>query len=165
MVDMQNQTSTRQIVVIGAGPAAWRFVRAFQEKDGGTSHITVLNEEPYLPYDRVALEKIFQDPDKDLTLGEAALWDAPNITLLNQVTGTKIDRASQAVHASNGRVYPYDELVLATGSSAVKIPIPGSEAAHVFRTIDGVKKVVSEMARLKQELGRAPKAIVVGGGR
>lgn len=164
MVDMQNQTSTRQIVVIGAGPAAWRFVRAFQEKDGGTSHITVLNEEPYLPYDRVALEKIFQDPDKDLTLGEAALWDAPNITLLNQVTGTKIDRASQAVHASNGQVYPYDELVLATGSSAVKIPIPGSEAAHVFRTIDGVKKVVSEMARLKQELGRAPKAIVVGGG-
>lgn len=164
MVDSQNQKSTRNIVVIGGGPAAWRFVRAFQQKDAGASHITVLNDEPYLPYDRVALEQIFNDPNRDLTLGEADLWQAENITLLNEVRGTKIDRAARTVSASNGETYPYDELILATGSSAVKIPIPGSESAHVFRTIDGVKNVVSEMERLSQKLGRAPKAIVVGGG-
>ncbi|MDO4898897.1 MAG: nitrite reductase large subunit NirB [Rothia sp. (in: high G+C Gram-positive bacteria)] len=164
MTHAQTQKNTRNIVVIGGGPAAWRFVRAFQQKDGGASTITVLNDEPYLPYDRVALEQIFTDPQRDLTLGDAALWQESNINLLNQVRGTKINRADQTVEASNGETYPYDELVLATGSSAVKIPIPGSESAHVFRTIDGVKKVVEEVAHLKDQLGRAPKAIVVGGG-
>lgn len=164
MAHDQNQDPTRSIVVIGGGPAAWRFVRAFQAKDGGASSITVLNDEPYIPYDRVALEKIFNEPDRDLTLGERELWDSPNITLLNEVRGTAIDRTNRTVTASNGETYPYDELVLATGSSAVKIPIPGSESAHVFRTIDDVKTVVAEMGRLQQKLGRAPKAIVVGGG-
>lgn len=157
-------TNQRSVLVIGGGPAAWRFAKAFIEKDAGASHLTVLNDEPYLPYDRVALEQIFIDPNRDLTLGNSDLWTSPHITLVNGVSATAIDRKNRTVRATDGRSYPYDELVLATGSSAVKIPIPGSESAHVFRTIDGVKNVVSEMERLSEKLGRAPKAIVVGGG-
>lgn len=164
MVDTQNQKYARNIVVIGGGPAAWRFAKAFIEKDSGVSHLTVLNNEPYLPYDRVALEQIFIDPHRDLTLGDSNLWTSPHVTLVNGVSATAIDRKNRSVRATDGRSYSYDELVLATGSSAVKIPIPGSESAHVFRTIDGVKNVVSEMDRLSQKLGRTPKAIVVGGG-
>lgn len=157
-------TNQRSVLVIGGGPAAWRFAKAFIEKDAGASHLTVLNDEPYLPYDRVALEQIFIDPNRDLTLGNSDLWTSPHVTLVNGVSATAIDRKNRTVRATDGRSYPYDELVLATGSSAVKIPIPGSESAHVFRTIDGVKNVVSEMERLSEKLGRAPKAIVVGGG-
>lgn len=157
-------TNQRSVLVIGGGPAAWRFAKAFIEKDADASHLTVLNDEPYLPYDRVALEQIFIDPNRDLTLGDSDLWTSPHITLVNGVSATAIDRKNRTVRATDGRSYPYDELVLATGSSAVKIPIPGSESAHVFRTIDGVKNVVSEMERLSEKLGRAPKAIVVGGG-
>ena len=157
-------TNQRSVLVIGGGPAAWRFAKAFIEKDAGASHLTVLNDEPYLPYDRVALEQIFIDPNRDLTLGDSDLWTSPHVTLVNGVSATAIDRKNRTVRATDGRSYPYDELVLATGSSAVKIPIPGSESAHVFRTIDGVKNIVSEMERLSEKLGRAPKAIVVGGG-
>ncbi|SLE53645.1 Probable nitrite reductase [Mycobacteroides abscessus subsp. bolletii] len=157
-------TNQRSVLVIGGGPAAWRFAKAFIEKDAGASHLTVLNDEPYLPYDRVALEQIFIDPNRDLTLGDSDLWTSPHITLVNGVSATAIDRKNRTIRATDGRSYPYDELVLATGSSAVKIPIPGSESAHVFRTIDGVKNIVSEMERLSEKLGRAPKAIVVGGG-
>ena len=51
----------RNILVVGAGPAAWRFVRAYHEGAEAAGRaadtITVLNDEPYTPYDRVAIER------------------------------------------------------------------------------------------------------------
>lgn len=153
----------RNILVVGGGPAAWRFVRSFLAENQ-TDRITVLSEEDHVPYDRVALEKLFKEPTKDLTLANPEIWDSPQVTLVRGVRGEKINRTARTVTASNQADYPYDELVLATGSRASTIPIPGSEKSHVFRTIEDVQGMVSEVARLKNQLGRAPKAIVVGGG-
>lgn len=159
---------SRNILVIGAGPAAWRFVRAYRDgapaagRDADT--ITVLNDEPYTPYDRVAIEQLFKDPEKDLTLGDAALWEQPGVNLVSGVHAEELNRKEGTVKASDGNTYPYDVLIFATGSSAVRIPIPNADAAHVFRTIDDVKNMVGEVQRLKEKLGRAPRGIVVGGG-
>ena len=165
---MSASPTARNILVLGAGPAAWRFVRAYADAAPGTIHendrITVINNEKHIPYDRVAIEKIFVDPDKDLTLGDPELWNNPNINLVSGVNATAVDRKARTVTADNGETYPYDELIFATGSRAVRIPIPNSQVAHVFRTIDDVQRMVSEVARLKEQLGRAPRAIVVGGG-
>ncbi|MEX3609820.1 nitrite reductase large subunit NirB [Rothia sp. LK2588] len=159
----KNSHSARNILVIGGGPAAWRFVRSFLAENT-TDTVTVISEETHTPYDRVGLEKLFKEPTKDLTLGDPELWNAPTVNLISGVRATKLNPDDRTVVADNGETYSYDELVLATGSRAVKIPISGSEAAHVFRTIDDVQTMVSEVARLKEKLGRAPKAIVVGGG-
>ena len=74
---MSASPTARNILVLGAGPAAWRFVRAYADAAPGTIHendrITVINNEKHIPYDRVAIEKIFVDPDKDLTLGDPEL--------------------------------------------------------------------------------------------
>ncbi len=156
--------SGRKILVVGGGPAAWRFVRAIHGEGLGEDTVTVLMDEPFVPYDRVALEQIFNDTEKDLTLGESTLWEQPGIELKLNTRASALDRKNQTVTTSSGEVYPYDELVLATGSRAVKIPIPGAEAAHVFRTINDVRTVVTEMDRLTKKLGRAPRGIVVGGG-
>ena len=160
--------TARNILVVGAGPAAWRFVRAYHEgaQDAGRASetITVLNDEPYIPYDRVAIEQLFKDTDKDLTLGDPALWDESTIKLVNNTRGESLNRDSRVVKGSDGVDYPYDVLVFATGSSAVRIPIPNADCAHVFRTADDVKNMVSEVERLQTKLGRAPRGIVVGGG-
>lgn len=153
----------RNILVIGGGPAAWRFVRSFL-KENTADIVTVLSEEDHVPYDRVALEKLFKEPTKDLTLANPEIWDDERVNLVRGVLGSEIKRAERIVIGSDGKEYPYDELILATGSRAFKIPIAGSEKAHVFRTIEDVQTMVSEVARLKEELGRTPKAIVVGGG-
>ena len=54
----------RNILVVGAGPAAWRFVRAYHEGAEAAGRaadtITVLNDEPYTPYDRVAIEQLLR---------------------------------------------------------------------------------------------------------
>ena len=158
----------RNILVVGAGPAAWRFVRAYHEGAEAAGRaadtITVLNDEPYIPYDRVAIEKIFKDTEKDLTLGDPELWNAENINLVNNCHAEKLDRTRRVVTDTEGNEYPYDVLVFATGSRAVRIPILNSDAAHVFRTIDDVKNMVSEVNRLQDTLGRAPRGVVVGGG-
>ncbi len=158
----------RNILVVGAGPAAWRFVRAYHEGAEAAGRaadtITVLNDEPYIPYDRVAIEQIFKDTEKDLTLGDPELWNAENINLVNNCHAEKLDRTRRVVTDTEGNEYPYDVLVFATGSRAVRIPILNSDAAHVFRTIDDVKNMVSEVKRLQETLGRAPRGIVVGGG-
>lgn len=154
----------RNILVIGGGPAAWRFVRAYLKESQNEDRVTVLSTEAHVPYDRVALEQLFKDPEKDLTLANPEIWEDSRVNLQLGVSATAIDRKNHMVSADNGESYPYDELVLATGSRAVKIPIPGSDSAHVFRTIEDVQTMVSEVARLKEKLGRAPRAIVVGGG-
>ena len=63
----------REVVVIGGGPAAHRLVDALQsralqshESEQGI-RITVLADEPHLPYDRVALSTRLGG-DADLTL-------------------------------------------------------------------------------------------------
>ena len=158
----------RNILVVGAGPAAWRFVRAYHEGAEAAGRaadtITVLNDEPYIPYDRVAIEKIFKGTEKDLALGDPELWNAENINLVNNCHAEKLDRTRRVVTDTEGNEYPYDVLVFATGSRAVRIPILNSDAAHVFRTIDDVKNMVSEVNRLQSTLGRAPRGVVVGGG-
>ncbi len=158
-----NTQEPRNILVIGGGPAAWRFVRAFLQENS-RDQVIVLSAEKHIPYDRVALEQLFKEPTKDLTLANPEIWQDPRVNLVLGVSAQSINRKEQTVKADNQETYPYDQLVLATGSRAVKIPIPGSEAAHVFRTIEDVQTMVSEVARLKKQLGRAPQAIVVGGG-
>ncbi|WP_125773083.1 nitrite reductase large subunit NirB [Antribacter gilvus] len=139
---MDSSGAPRKLVVVGGGMVAQRFVEALRARDtAGTWQVDVFAEEPRKPYDRVALTKYFEvrDPE-ELTLGDPALWDDPLVTLHRDCAVTAIDREARTVTDRLGRVHPYDELVLATGSNAAMPPIPGNDLPGVFvyRTIDDV---------------------------
>jgi nitrite reductase (NADH) large subunit len=154
----------REIVVIGGGPAAHRFVDAVRSRDAaGSIHVTVLTEEPHLPYDRVALSKRL-DGLTDLTLEPRSVWDSAHVTLRTGERGASIDRDARTVVTARGEVLRYDELILATGSSATVPDIPGAELARVYRTIDDVDFATNEVARLANALGRPARVLVAGGG-
>ncbi|TFB86434.1 nitrite reductase large subunit [Cryobacterium algoricola] len=155
----------RRIVVIGGGPAAHRFAEAMQARStpGEDSELLVLGDERHLPYDRVALSRRLVDSE-DLTLGDRALWEAPGIAYRGGSRVDSIDPAGRTVTLADGETLSYDELVFATGSSATVPPIPGSEAGHVYRTIEDVDFLVAEVARLRERLGRPANVVVVGGG-
>ncbi|CAL8898244.1 nitrite reductase large subunit [Kocuria varians] len=154
----------RSVLVLGGGPAAFRLVRALTEHDGDPLDVTVLTDEPYTPYDRVALETLFDDPQRDLTLGDGSLWRRPDVHLLTGTRAVSLDRQRRVVTDDHGAQHAYDDVVLATGSSAAVIPIPGSDHTHVFRGVDDVRAMVREVEDLEQRLGRTPRAVVVGGG-
>ncbi|MBG6191751.1 nitrite reductase (NADH) large subunit [Arthrobacter sp. CAN_A212] len=153
----------RRIVVIGGGPAAHRFVEALWRRGTDGLLITVLTEEAHAPYDRVALSRRLID-DVDLSLGESIMWREPAIALVTGERAVQLDLDAQCVTGASGTRYPYDDVVFATGSEAVRLPLPGGEHAVVYRTVDDMHWLRSETARLAIDLGRAPRAVVIGGG-
>ncbi|MBP2411498.1 nitrite reductase (NADH) large subunit [Arthrobacter stackebrandtii] len=157
----------RRVVVVGGGPAAHRFTEAMHSRGMSGWHITVLTEEAHTPYDRVALSRALTDVDTDLTLGDPALWEHGSVHLVRGAKVVAIDPDRRTVHTSAGGEaahHPYDELVLATGSDAVRLGIPGAEHLHVYRTLEDVRALNAEVARLGEKLGRTVNTAVIGGG-
>ncbi|MEQ4565054.1 nitrite reductase large subunit NirB [Paenarthrobacter sp. CAP02] len=154
----------RRIVVVGGGPAAHRFVDAMFNRGLEGWQVTVLTEEAHLPYDRVALSKALTETGVDLTLGDASMWEHPAITLKTGERAVKIDSAAKSVLTAAGNKYEYDHLVVASGSDAARLPIPGAEHTHVYRTLEDVWAINQAIAGLTEKLGRKVNAVTIGGG-
>ena len=160
---MTANSAPRRVVVIGAGPAAHRFAESLVAGAGDRAiDLTMVGDEPHLPYDRVALSRRLLDAD-DLTLGDGSLWSS-GARLRRGVAATSIDPSLRTVTLADGELLDYDELVLATGSSASVPPIPGAQHGRVYRTVDDVDALVDELPALMSRLGRAVNITVVGGG-
>src|SRR5688572_11289929 len=154
VTEQTSSTETpRRIVVAGGGPAAHRFADAMHARGLEGWHVTVLTEEAHLPYDRVALSKALTDSDVDLTLGAASMWDHDALDLKTGERAIKINHAAKS-----------DELVVAAGSDAARLPIPGAEHVHVYRTLEDVWAINKSIAELTEKLGRKINAVTIGGG-
>ncbi|GAP56475.1 nitrite reductase (NADH) large subunit, partial [Arthrobacter sp. Hiyo6] len=157
-------TDTTPHRVAGGGPAAHRFADAMYARGLEGWHVTVLTEEAHLPYDRVALSKALTDSGVDLTLGTASMWDHDALALKTGERVTKINHAAKSVETAAGNTYEFDELVVATGSDAARLPIPGAEHVHVYRTLEDVWAINKAIAELTEKLGRKITAVTIGGG-
>ena len=154
----------RRIVVVGGGPAAHRFADAMVNRGLEGWQVTVLTEEAHLPYDRVALSKALTETGVDLTLGDASMWDHEALTLKTGERAVKIDPVAKSVLTAAGNKYEYDHLVVASGSDAARLPIPGAEHTHVYRTLEDVWAINKAIAGLTEKLGRKVNAVTIGGG-
>jgi assimilatory nitrate reductase electron transfer subunit len=102
------------ILVIGAGPAAHRFVARLRQH-GHRGPVTVVGAEERPAYNRMLLPSVLSG---SLTPDDIAL-------LRLGVSATRIDRERRLVHTDDGAVHRYDTLVLATGARPVD---PGPRA-------------------------------------
>lgn len=156
----------KKVVVVGGGPAAHRFTETMHRRDTSSRyHITVISEESLAPYDRVNLAKRW-DKSYDLTLGDPTLWHQSGVDLKLNDRVNSIDLNAKLVRTQSGAQYPYDELVLATGSNAFTPPIPGwdTKGVFVYRTIDDVDGMSETVEDLKSNPTKTNKAVVLGGG-
>lgn len=159
------------IVVVGAGMVAHRFVESILAQlselhNRQSLKITIIGEESHRPYDRVGLSSYFSGSRmEELTLG-AELFDHDDVEILLNQRVTIIDAETHTVTTSTGHSCHYDDLVLATGSYAATIPIPGvdAEGSFVYRTYDDVEKISQWVATRSEELGRSLRGAVIGGG-
>jgi 3-phenylpropionate/trans-cinnamate dioxygenase ferredoxin reductase subunit len=150
-----------RIVVVGAGQAGAACVAKLRA-EGFAGQVTLIGEEHAPPYQRPPLSKGY-------LLGEMALerlylrpesYYAENgIELVLETRVDAIDRADRQVMAG-GTAYPYDALVLATGS--VPRRLPGS----IGGDFDGVQVVRTLRDVDAMEPGMQPgrRALIVGGG-
>src|SRR5262249_44714370 len=151
---------TGHVVIVGAslaGLAAAETLRA----EGFAGALTVIGDEPYLPYDRPPLSKSVltgwipaehtQLPRRETLTG---------IQWRLGVAATGLDLAAKRVHLANGQSVAFDRLLIATGTRAR--PWHNAEEA----ALDGVCTVRGrdDAHRLRQHLAAQPRRVLVIGG-
>ncbi|KTW19948.1 nitrite reductase large subunit NirB [Staphylococcus warneri] len=150
-----------KLVMIGNGMAGLRTIEEILDRDPQRFEITIIGKEAYPNYNRIMLSNILQNK---MTVEETIMnsydWYAEHdIKLVNNDPVTILDRANKTVITESGLSFEYDQCIIATGSKAFVLPIPGSDLPSVigWRTIDDTKRMM-EIAQTKH------KAIVIGGG-
>ena len=137
-----------QIVIAGAGQAAVQAVDTLRRK-GFTGKLTLIGEEPWLPYQRPPLSKKYLAGALErerLLIRPAHFFAEHGVTAHLGRRVTDIARRERHVRLDDGLVLPYDALLLATGSRPRRLPAPGGElpGVHTLRTIADVDRIRAE---------------------
>jgi 3-phenylpropionate/trans-cinnamate dioxygenase ferredoxin reductase subunit len=149
------------VIIAGGGQGGYQAAASLRT-EGYEGPITIVSEDPHIPYQRPPLSKAFvlgkQDGDR-LLLRPEAFYAERNIELLLGERVHSIDRSSLSVRLRSGTSRTYDWLVLATGASNRKLPVKGAE-------LDGVcyVRTLDEATDLKARLEAARNVVVIGGG-
>ena len=149
------------LVIIGNGMAAARLCEELSKRALGRYAVAVIGEEPQLAYNRVLLSSVLAG---DTTSDEIALrpmqwWRDRGVTLQYGCAASAIDPTARTVTLADGRTLGFGKLVIATGSRAIRLPIPGSDLPGVLTFRDLAD--VASIARAGRD-GR--RVVVIGGG-
>ena len=125
------------VVIVGAGLGGLRSAESLRAA-GYTGPITVVGDEPYLPYNRPPLSKDALAGGIDLAgleFRRKATVDDVEWRLGSHAASASF--ADHTVTLADGTVLPFDGLVIASGIRPRRLPIQGpDEGRHVLRTAD-----------------------------
>lgn len=148
-----------KLVVVGNGMASVRFLEELTALEHGYD-ITVFGEEPEPAYNRVLLSSCLAGDIKadDIQLRGRGWYQSQNITLKTgeRVTGLTTD--TNTIELASGHSLAYDQLVIATGSRAICLPLPGADLGGVVTFRD-----LKDLAALHKVQAGEP-VVVIGGG-
>lgn len=150
---------TREVAVIGASVAGVHFVRALRDR-GFDGVVRLIGAEPFLPYDRPPLSKEFlcgERAQSDILLAPEGFYAESDVDLLLGTPAQRIEPGR--ILLQNGQAVPFDRLFVATGSSPVRLRVPGAELEGVYYL-----RTLEDAERLRTAIGSAARAVVVGGG-
>src|SRR4029453_9832945 len=114
------------LVIVGNGMAAARLVDELARVALGRYAIAVIGDEPRLAYNRVLLWAVRgETPPQDIELRPATWWRDRGVTLKYGCIATEIDVGRRELKIANEESVPFSKLVLTTGSSALRLNVPG----------------------------------------
>ncbi len=148
-------------MVVGAGQAGIQVADSLRLGGFGGA-ITVVGDEPAVPYERPPLSKDYLAEAGDPIappLRRESFFAEQRISLRTGVAVTRIDRGNRIVVLDDGGTLSWSSLVLATGAANRRLPVPGTDLAgvHELRTL-------ADAEALRRALGTARSAVVVGAG-
>ena len=164
-------------VILGGGVAAGYAAREFGKQGVQPGELAIISKESVAPYERPALSKGYLFPQNAARLpgfhtcvgsgGEKLLpewYTEKGIELILSTEIVKADLASKTLTSAAGATFTYETLLIATGSSTIKLTdfgVQGAESNNILylREIDDADKLVAAMQAKKDG-----KAVVVGGG-
>ena len=152
--------SLNHVLIVGAGQAGYQ-VAASLRQEGFAGELTLIGDEPGLPYQRPPLSKAYllgKIGTASLRFRSPEFYEQHRITLVHDQV-TAIDRLQRHVKLASGSTPGYDHLVLATGARNRVPVVPGTELDGVFgvRTLADADALAPRVAVVKH-------VVVIGAG-
>jgi 3-phenylpropionate/trans-cinnamate dioxygenase ferredoxin reductase subunit len=152
---------SEHIVIIGAGQVAAQAVASLRS-EGFSGDITLVGDEPFLPYQRPPLSKTYLMGTLErerLFLKPEQFYTESKCNLILGVAAESIDRVKRTVALADGRTLTYDKLLLATGSRVRPIKVPGTDLPGIFYL-----RGIEDVDRLRAMFEKGKHIAIVGGG-
>lgn len=149
-----------KFVIIGGGIAALSAAETIRERNK-TASITMITDEPVLPYYRPMLsDYLGADIEGErLFIHDLAWYRDKGIEVITSQPVTKVDTKAKQVVTQAGTEISYDKLIIATGARSNVPPIKGADIPGVY-----TMRSLEDARKLKEALKKAKKAVVIGGG-
>jgi nitrite reductase (NADH) large subunit len=149
-----------RLLIVGGGMASLKLIEETVALCPGRYEIVLVGKEPRAPYNRVLLSGLLagEAQEADIQLRPRDWYVANGIELVCGTPATELRPAERAVALASGARLSYDRLVLATGSSAIRLPIAGHRLPGVttFRDLADVETLQAAVP--------GGRAVVIGGG-
>ena len=138
--------ATRHLI-IGGGTAGMNAMRTIRAEEREPSEITLVSAER--PYSRMVLPYYL-----DRSVAESHVFTATAIQLAEWKVKAHVGRRAASLDTKanvctldDGTKIEYDDCLIATGSTAVRAPVPGADgrAVHSFWTLDDARAVIDEI--------------------
>jgi len=151
----------QSVVIVGASHAAVQAVDTLR-REGHAGPITLVGDEPHLPYNRPPLSKKYLAGELErerLWLRSAQYYQQHRVETQLGVAVTAIDRNARRLRLADGGELSYDKLLLCVGSRPRRLEVPGHElpGIHCLRTI-------ADVDAIRADLAGARRMVVVGAG-
>ena len=156
-------TAQDPFVIVGGGLAGAKAAETLRA-EGFDGPVVLVGEEAELPYERPPLSKgyLLGTADRESAAGARRRTGTPSTTsTCGPASGPpRLDPAAHRLTLDTGEELAYAKLLLATGSSARRLPVPGAD-------LDGVRylRTLADADRLRADLaGGGRRVVVVGAG-
>jgi 3-phenylpropionate/trans-cinnamate dioxygenase ferredoxin reductase subunit len=155
-----NRVSAAHIVIVGSGLTGGNAARALRA-EGYDGAVTLIGDEPGVPFGRPPLSKTYLRGEEDLTgwLVEPPDWYEKNGVEVVRGSASRIDFHARRVEVDGHQALEYSKLLIATGGRNRRFDIPGAGLERIFQL-----RTVAECDAIKNAARRGAHAVIVGMG-
>lgn len=147
-------------LIIGGGIAGGKACEGIREVDD-TGSIGLITMEAHPPYEKPPLSKGYLQGDQELDqvyLKQAQAYQDLDVDLILGTKATHLNPDDHQVTLDDGEQIKYEKLLLATGGSAIRLPIWGAELDNVFTL-----RSIEDSQKIREAAGENTRALVMGG--
>ena len=161
-VEEETMQAYYDYLLVGGGLTSVMAAQSIREQDK-TGTIAIFGDEDHPPYDRPPLSKNYLQSDDykddDAYSKYDDFYPKNSIDLHKSTRVTAIDRAARSITVADGATARYGKLLLATGSRARPLDLPGANRPQVY-----LLRKLDDAENLRQALKEHQRLAIIGAG-